>query len=290
MTPGVRNRASNPSPRPKAGAEHLSAFKLRIEYDGGRFQGWQKQGPGQTQAGIRTVAGTLERVLHEAKVPVRALVGAGRTDAGVHALGQVAHLHLAGKAPRPWELQLLFDQALPADLAVQSVEPCPLVFHARHDAVGRCYLYQLSLRRSGLAKAYLWWVKGQLNMGQLTRSWEAFEGFHNLSAFSDLEEGEDPRCGIESCEFLESGSLVLLRVTASHFKRRQVRRMVGAAVACAQGRARAEAILQDLERPTPEAQAHWAALAAPAAGPFLERVRYPGDPAHLPLLPLIRVP
>jgi tRNA pseudouridine38-40 synthase len=273
-----------------APANAPSAFRLRVEYDGGRFQGWQRQGTGQTQAGVRTVAGILEKVLRDGGLRVRTLVGAGRTDAGVHALGQVAHLHLEEKGIRPGDLQLLLDKGLPGDLAVQSVEPCSPSFHARHDAVGRSYLFQLSLRRSALAKPFLWWVKGEMNHGHLIRAWEAFEGLHNFSAFADLQEGDDPRCGIEACEWAENGSLLLLRVTASHFKYRQVRRMVGAAVQCAQGKARPEEILRDLERPTPEARDRWAATAAPASGLFLERVRYPGDPEHLPLRPVTWVP
>lgn len=268
----------------------LSAFRLGVEYDGGRFQGWQRQGAGQTQAGVRTVAGILEKVLRDGGLRVRILVGAGRTDAGVHALGQVAHLHLEEKGVRPGDLQILLDQGLPGDLAVQSVEPCRLDFHARHDAVARSYLFQLSRRRSALAKPFLWWVKGEMNHGQLIQAWEAFEGLHNVSAFSDLKEGEDPRCSVDACDWAEVGSLTLLRVTASHFKYRQVRRMVGAAVQCAQGKARPQDILRDLEQPTPEARDRWAATAAPASGLFLERVRYPADPEHIPIRPATWVP
>lgn len=284
-----RDRAPRPA-GPGGPPQRLTAYRLRLEYDGGRFQGWQRQGAAQTQAGVRTVAGILEKVLRDAGLGVRTLVGSGRTDAGVHALGQVAHLHLSGHAPKPGDLQILLDQALPGDLAVQSVETCPAAFHARHDALARTYLYHLCRRRTGLAKGFLWWVKGELNAGQLKRAWESFEGMHNLSSFCDLEQGEDPRCGIGACEFAEEGALLLLRVTASHFKYRQVRRMVGAAVQCAQGKARPEELLQDLQAPTPAARDRWAATAAPASGLFLERVRYPGDPEHLPLRGVIRVP
>jgi tRNA pseudouridine38-40 synthase len=268
----------------------VTAYRLRLEYDGSRFQGWQRQGAAQTQAGVRTVAGILEKVLRDAGLGVRTLVGSGRTDAGVHALGQVAHLHLTGHAPRPGDLQILLDQALPGDLAVQSIDPCPAAFHARHDALARTYLYQISRRRTGLGKAFLWWVKGEMNLGHLKSAWESFEGLHNLLAFTDLEDGEDPRCGINACECVENGSLMLLRVTASHFKYRQVRRMVGAAVQCALGKARPEEVLRDLESPTPAARDRWAATAAPSSGLFLERVRYPGEPEHLPIRPVIWVP
>ena len=95
------------APRAAAGP----AYRLLIEYDGSRFQGWQKQGTKQTAQGVRTVTGTLERVLQEGGIQVAALGGSGRTDAGVHALGQVAHLHLQpGPAPRPKDLQRILDE------------------------------------------------------------------------------------------------------------------------------------------------------------------------------------
>ena len=268
-----------------------AAFRLLIEYDGSRFQGWQRQGEKQTREGVRTVTGSLEHVLHEAGVRVLELTGSGRTDAGVHALGQVAHLHLPkAQAPSARDLQRLFNDALPQDLAVRSVAPCPPAFHARHDAVDRSYLYQVSRRRSAFAKPYLWWVKRDMDLEALGAAWAAFEGQRDMAAFADLDLGEPSRCRILRCELAEQGSLILLRVTASHFLRRQVRRMVGAAVACALGEARVEEIRRDVERPTKAANLAWSAKAAPAAGLFLELVRYKGEPETGPLRPMIEVP
>jgi|GEM_PF-75647 len=266
------------------------AFRLRIEYDGSRYHGWQKQGENQTAQGIRTVTGALERVLTQAGQRVIALGGSGRTDAGVHALGQVAHLHLAAsQATRPRELQRIFDEGLPSDLAVASIEPCLTSFHSRHDAIERSYLYQISQRRSAFGKSMLWWVKGQMEIARLEDAWGLFLGNHDATAFTDLEPGEDPHVQIKRCEFQIDGSLVLLRLTAGFFLRRQVRRMVGAAVLCGLGKEKLERIRRDLDHPTKEATLYWAEKAAPAAGLFLERVRYPGDPEIAPLLPVLRV-
>ena len=267
-----------------------SAYRLLVEYDGSRFQGWQRQGPGQTAQGVRTVAGVLERALIEAGLEVAALGGSGRTDAGVHALGQVAHLRLGeGPAPGARDLQLIFDRGLPGDVAVRAVGPCAFGFHARHDAVSRSYLYQLSLRRTAFAKPFVWWVKGSLDLGRLERAWNAFRGNLVVSSFADLEPGEDPRVRAVAAQLAHCGSLVLLRMTAGHFLRRQVRRMVGAAVACAQGKAPLDDLVRDLAHPIPEANLRWGAAAAPASGLFLERVRYPGDPADLPLRAAVSV-
>jgi tRNA pseudouridine38-40 synthase len=261
--------------RPAAPASRPGAYRLVLEYDGSRYQGWQKQGPKQTAQGVRTVAGTLERVLQEAGLTVASLCGSGRTDAGVHALGQVAHLHLSGKAPKPWELQRILDEGLPGDVALRSIVPCPMGFHARHEALSRTYLYQLSQRRTAFAKPYVWWVKAPLDLEILREAWSAFQGNRDLSSFADLEQGEDPHCQIHTLDFVLDGALVLLRVTAGHFLHRQVRRMVGASVHCALGKEKVRRILQDLERPTKEANLYWSAAAAPASGLFLEQVHYP---------------
>lgn len=280
-------------PRPAKVPGTVVAYRLLLEYEGGKFQGWQRQGERQTQEGVRTVSGSLEHAVRQAGLRLVTLGGSGRTDAGVHALGQVAHLHLEPKgAPDPRDLPRLLEPHLPGDIGLRSVQACSPDFHARHDALSRSYLYQLSLRRSGLAKPFIWWVKQSLDLVLLERAWKAFEGPFDLSAFADLGPQDDPRCRIEGCELAQAGSLVLLRVTASHFKRSQVRRMVGAAVACARREAGADParIARDLARPRPEATLFWSALAAPASGLFLEHVRYQGDPGPGELKPMILVP
>ncbi len=274
-----------PPPGPRA------AYRLLVEYDGSRYQGWQRQGERQSAQGVRTIAGTLERVLHQAGFKVQALVGSGRTDAGVHALGQVAHLHLAGpEAPRPHLLQRALDEGLPSDIALRGISACSPSFHARHDALERSYLYQIGLRRSAFAKPFLWWIKGKLQLGALEEAWHLFAGAQDMSAFADLEPDEDPRCQIRACEFRQDGSLILLRVTARHFLRRQVRRMVGAAALCGLGREKPSSIARDLAHPSAAATLHWSESAAPAAGLFLERVRYGDDPEAKAPEPLIAVP
>lgn len=271
-------------------AQNVTAFRLLIEYDGGRFAGWQKQGPKQTAAGVRTVAGIIEKILHDAGCDAVVLMGSGRTDAGVHALGQVAHLHLEAQgAPKAHELHRIFNDALPHDLAVREVRPCSSAFHARHDAMERSYLYQLSRRRSAFAKPFVWWVKRPLDLRDLKAAWGTFQGTHDFGAFADLEPGEVPLVQVRACEVTESGSLILLRVTATHFLRSQVRRMVGATVSCALGDDDPARILADLKTPTEEANLHWGKLAAPGAGLFLERVRYSGDPETGLLKPLVDV-
>ncbi|NTW85585.1 MAG: tRNA pseudouridine(38-40) synthase TruA, partial [Holophagaceae bacterium] len=170
----------------------LAAYRLLIEYDGGKFQGWQKQGARQTREGVRTVAGSLEHVLQQAGLQLLHLGGAGRTDAGVHALGQVAHLHLDFRgAPRPAELRRLLDSALPQDIAIRDIQTCSPRFHARHDAADRTYLYQICRRRSAFGKPWIWWVKRNLDLGRLRAAWTSFQGDQDIAAFADLDPEED---------------------------------------------------------------------------------------------------
>lgn len=268
-----------------------AAFRLLVEYDGSRFHGWQKQGPRQSREGIRTVAGSLEHAIHEAGLRLIYLGGAGRTDAGVHALGQVAHLHLEAKgAPRPGELRRIFDSTLPQDISIRDVRTCAPRFHSRHDAVDRTYLYQISRRRSAFGKPWIWWVKRNLDLSRLQKAWTSFEGDQDLGSFADLDAEEDGRSRIIHCEVTEAGALVLLRVRATHFFRRLVRRMVGASVACALGEEEPLRVLEDLHSPTEAANLYWAAKAAPSSGLFLEAVRYPGDPEPGPPRSTIIIP
>jgi tRNA pseudouridine38-40 synthase len=271
---------------PKREGPAKGSYRLLLEYDGSRYAGWQKQSEAQ---GVRTVQGTLERVLQQAGMKVLSLGGSGRTDAGVHALGQVAHLHLlTATPPKPYDLQRLFDEGLPQDVALREVHSCNPNFHARHDAKARSYLYQISQRRTGLAKPYVWWVKQPMDIPKLHDAWMAFQGFHDVSAFADLE-GENPKCEIQSCEFVQDGALILLRVTASHFLRKQVRRMVGAAVSAAIGKMRVDDVLRDLKEPRPGSELRWSERAAASSGLFLEHVRYEGDAGPGTLRPVALV-
>src|SRR3954465_4241212 len=130
----------------------MPTYKLTIEYEGTRYSGWQAQGNTQ-----KTIQGHLIRpaspVLGDADVG-----GAGRTDAGVHASGQVAHLR-AHKAIDPLQLTRKINDLLPHDIHTLPTQRASDKFPARHDAVSRTYLYQISTRRSAFAKPFVWWIK-----------------------------------------------------------------------------------------------------------------------------------
>ena len=138
--------------------DHVARFKLVLEYSGTRYSGWQRQ------KNARTVQGELERAIAETlEDDDFDCQGSGRTDAGVHALMQVAHLE--ARMPTPLEVfRRRVNDALPSDIHVLSISKAPHRFHARHAAVGRTYLYQIARRRTAFAKPYVWWVKEPLDV------------------------------------------------------------------------------------------------------------------------------
>jgi tRNA pseudouridine38-40 synthase len=259
----------------------MPRYRLTIEYAGTRYSGWQ------VQKNARTVQGELIRAVAEATGnPAPDLQGSGRTDAGVHALQQVAHVDLL-KAVAPEKLRLQMNDGLPADIHVLRIVVVPHRFHARHDAVSRSYVYQVSRRRTAFAKPFVWWVKDELDVRAMREGAGAFVGMHDFRSFTDAapEEGST-LVQLGAIEVKEDGALVLVRVTGSHFVWKMVRRVVGVLVEAGRGRLAVGEIEGFLERPSPVP----ARLTAPASGLFLERVVYPGDPPVGPLAAITPVP
>ena len=220
--------------------------------------------------------------------------GAGRTDAGVHAVAQVAHLRLA-RYLEPAALGRFTDavnQQLPGGIHLLAVEPAHPRFHARHDAAARSYVYQLARRRTAFAKRYVWWVKEPLDVARLRQAAERVPGRHDFRLFCQSPaEQASTLVEVERLEVAEDGELVLLRITASHFLWRMVRRLVGALVQVGTG----QLSLAELDQliagtPLPEGRGEPGQWTAPASGLFLARVLYPGDPPLPPLEAITPVP
>ena len=163
----------------------------------------------------------------------------GRTDAGVHALAQVAHLELyTSLAPEPLRRKL--NDELPADIHVIAVDKAPHRFHARHDAVSRSYLYQISRRRTAFGKPFVWWIKEPLNVAAMRETAALFEGMKDFRGFTDDDPSEKSTVVlVDGIEIGESGPLVLIRVRGSHFLWKMVRRLVGVLAAVGRGDLRA---------------------------------------------------
>ena len=170
-------------------------YKFVLEYDGTNYRGWQ------AQKNAKSVQGTLIKTVGELFGGPVDVQGAGRTDAGVHALAQVAHLEINRKI-NPDTLRMNLNDALPASINVLGAESVPPRFHARHDAVSRSYLYLIALRRTAFGKRYVWWVKDRLDFDRMRQALSTFHGFHDFGSFADkrMDKNVSTQVNVEKVE------------------------------------------------------------------------------------------
>lgn len=263
----------------------MPTYRLNIEYEGTRYHGWQEQ------KNARSVAGELRRAVEEAGGAVKEIGGSGRTDAGVHALAQVAHLRLA-RTVEPGPFRRAVNDLLPPDIHVLGMTAVPNEFHARHSAVSRFYLYQISRRRTAFAKRWVWWVKRPLDASRMAEAAASLAGRHDFRLFCERP-SEQPSTivVVEGVEVVEDGALILVRLAASHFLWKMVRRVVGTLVQVGAGELDLPSFLSLLATKEPKGKrglpAEWT---APPSGLFLERVLYPGEAPPGPIRPVTPVP
>jgi tRNA pseudouridine38-40 synthase len=247
-------------------------FKLTLEYDGSRFSGWQQQ------INARTVQGELIEAARQLLRSEIEIQGAGRTDSGVHALGQVAHLKLRSPTRlSPEQLLRELNDRLPSSIAVVELQPAPPGFHARHDALARAFFYQISTRKTALAKRYVWWIKEPLDLPAMQQAAALLAGRHDFAAFrapDPSKPGESTIVAVHAAEVGVDGPMIVFRIEASHFLWKMVRRLAGTLVKVGKG----EVPLGQFHAALNGANAHGmdiAAWTAPASGLFLEGIKYP---------------
>jgi tRNA pseudouridine38-40 synthase len=242
-----------------------------LEYEGTKYHGWQEQ------ANAKTIQGELRKAAEDFFQMRVELGGAGRTDAGVHALAQVAHLKLQQRLRatyRPKEILFGLNDRLPADICLLNVTEAHSNFHARHDAIARSYLYQISTRKTAFAKKYVWWVKDKLDVAAMETSARLLVGRHDFAVFSKADPARPEAStivAVESAEVTTEGHLILFRITASHFLWNMVRRLVGALVEVGKHNVTVEEFTARLRNETKKEFV----LTAPPSGLFLARVTYP---------------
>jgi len=258
----------------------MAKFKLTIEYDGTRFSGWQKQRES------KTVQGTLQRIAEDIfdskNVDIQ---GAGRTDSGVHALAQVAHLE-ARTMLAPEIIRLKFNDLLPYDITILEVEKAHPQFHARKDVIQRSYLYQISKRRTAFGKQFVWWIKDKIDLKKMQSALQFFIGMHDFISFTDKNmEEKSTKVLINNIQVKEEGDLILIRVIGSHFLWKQVRRMIGVAAAVGRNHLSESDVIHFLTSQSNEP----AKFTAPPSGLFLEQVIYKGETLNESLSGMIAV-
>ncbi len=239
-------------------------YKITLEYDGTSYRGWQ------TQKNARSVQDTLINAAEKLFGESIEIQGAGRTDAGVHALGQVAHLGTTKTMPPRRILEGLND-LLPSNINILSIEEVPISFHARHYAVTRSYLYIISKHRTAFGKRYVWWVRDALDIEKMRSACNLFTGFHDFTSFADKRLDKDASTKVKLD--VEMGDLIVLRFIGSHFLWKMVRRMVGIIVEAGRGNLTSRDVKNMLAHPSDLPAKH----TAPPSGLFLERVLYEGD-------------
>jgi tRNA pseudouridine38-40 synthase len=237
-------------------------LRLTLEYDGTGFHGWA------AQPGLRTVEGELRQALTELYGSFESLAVAGRTDTGVHAIGQVASVDVDGGPPAVRAGEAL-NTALPDDVAVVAVAEAPPDFHARHSALSRAYRYRVFRRRtpSPFEARRSWWVPRPLDLDALERAAGLLLGEHDFRAFTPTEtQPEVFRREVLTARWIERGDHLEFEIEADSFLRHMVRTLVGTMV---------DLKPQHLEALLGGAHRSEAGRTAPPWGLYLERVTYP---------------
>jgi tRNA pseudouridine38-40 synthase len=240
-------------------------LRLTLEYDGTGFHGWA------AQPGLRTVEGELRRALEELYGSFDSLAVAGRTDTGVHALGQVASVDVEAGPPASRAAEAL-NAELPGDVAVVAAEKAAPDFHARHSARSRAYRYRIYRRRapSPFEARRSWWVPRPLDVAALQEAATALVGAHDFRAFTPTEtQHEVFRREVLRAEWVERGDHLELEIEADSFLRHMVRTLVGTMVDLEPER------LPELLEGAPRSNA---GRTAPPWGLYLERVSYADTP------------
>jgi tRNA pseudouridine38-40 synthase len=242
-------------------------FKLIIEYDGSDYHGWQRQ------ARERTIQGTIEWAIGRITGEKVSLIGSGRTDAGVHALGQVANFRSASALPADVVLRAL-NALLPEDIVVLDCNTVPAGFHARFDAREKTYCYSL-LNRScpaAVGRQYHWHIRHPLNVPAMKVALTHLTGTHDFTSFQGAGSPRPHTIRTLSAAHIElpGDGRIAITVSANGFLKHMVRNIVGTLVAVGRGR-----IVPDDVPAIIEARDRAAAPAtAPACGLCLLGVRY----------------
>ena len=275
-------RPASPQRRPGTGPEGAPPgrspggpsrnVRLLLEYEGTRYAGWQ------VQQGQRTVAGEILSAIRGALGEAPKLIGAGRTDQGVHAEGQVANFFTRSKLPAPSIAESL-NGILPADINILEARDAPMSFHARHDAAARRYRYQIASRRSAFFKRLIWWVRQPLDQKAMEEAARALVGRHDFTSFADKSATiAEPRVRVFQASLRRGDFITSFSIEADHFLPRMVRRIVGVLVQIGLHNLPAEAMGRFLSEIVDDP----AAWTSPPSGLFLERVLYPGDSGAAP--------
>lgn len=244
-------------------------IRLLIEYDGGRYRGWQKQGK-NTDAD--TIQGKLEYVLSKMTGEEIQLIGSGRTDAGVHALGQVANFHTDCSLSCQ-EIKSYMTQYLPADIGILNVSDASQRFHSRLNAKEKTYCYRIA--RSGMShvfdRKYLWYFPEPLDVKKMEQAAAFLTGKHDFKGFSSIKRTKKSTVReIYSIEIKQKEKEIQISFTGNGFLHNMVRILTGTLAEIGCGRKEPEDVLNVFQ----SKDRQYAGMTAPPQGLFLVSVKY----------------
>lgn len=239
-------------------------FKLTLEYDGTDFHGWQRQ------PGLRTVQGTIEGALEEIvgrNVPVD---GAGRTDAGVHAFGQVASVKAETRLDAE-EFHRALSASLPEDINVYDVEEADAKFHARFSAINRRYVYYLRTETTAIWRRFAHVVTHPLDIARMQAAAGLLVGQHDFTSFTPNRSVDThPVCDVMEATVEDVDEVISVTLVADHFLHHMARVIVGTLIDVGRGKITVEQIKAILSKKDRTA----AGPTTPPNGLFLMEVRY----------------
>lgn len=245
----------------------MRRLKLTIEYEGTSYCGWQKQ------KNKPTIQQTIEDALQDFLKETVTVWGSGRTDAGVHAKRQVAHIDIAKPYP-PFSIQGGMNQRLKnVPITIVDVEEVPPSFHARFSAISREYEYYILNRRTSPAidRERAWWVIRPLCLESIQKGAEFLIGHHDFTSFRDSQcQALSPIKTLDDLSFEKTDDLIIVKAKARSFLHHQVRNMVGTLKRVGEGVWSPEKVKEILEAKDRKA----AGPTAPAHGLFLTNIRY----------------
>ncbi|HEY6085413.1 MAG TPA: tRNA pseudouridine(38-40) synthase TruA [Nitrospira sp.] len=251
----------------------MPTVKLIVEYDGTAYAGWQRQ---PDQPTIQEALETAVKQLTQIDVSV---LGAGRTDAGVHALGQVVSFRIEKNwTPDEWTKGM--NARLAKDITVRTAAIMPDDFHARHAARGKLYQYRILNRseRPAVGRSYVWHVHKQLDHEAMRQAASTLVGLHDFTSFEGtLTDNEDPLCHLQQLSLRRDGDHLIIDAYANRFLKHMVRAIVGTLVEVGHGKRSMHEMVVILDAKDRTR----AGRTAPAHGLFLMRVDYE-DAATIP--------
>lgn len=242
-------------------------YKMIIQYDGGRYKGWQKLGNGED-----TIQGKLEKVLSELAGEETEVTGCSRTDAGVHALAQIASFKIGKELPSA-EVKDYFNRYLPGDISVILVSPAPEDFHARYHAKSKTYLYKIWNREypNPFMRRYSMHVDKKLVLKKMVEAGGFFLGEHDFTAFSNAKSKKKSMIrNIDSVDIKEENGFIDIRITGDGFLHNMVRKIVGVMIEAGLGKIDAEAIPEIIN----SKERSQVGILADACGLYLEKIEY----------------